>query len=203
MNNKIIQDFINKHKKKMEQPIVRSFLQSKYNYNLFEEAITNPTPENKQILDQTFKSHFKKIKVIDYVSKLIHYYSIDLQKKITLNKQRNVLNLDSTVATKDGDMISKYDIITLDNEDNTYDKFIQNEDNLQSHLSNELLIKSFFKLSKKQIKILNLFYLEEYTNKEIAKILGESEQTISYNHKSAIKKLKQSMQTEKERINNE
>ena len=65
----------------MEQPIVRSFLQSKYNYNLFEEAITNPTPENKQILDQTFKSHFKKIKVIDYVSKLIHYYSIDLQKK--------------------------------------------------------------------------------------------------------------------------
>ncbi|KXI54493.1 MULTISPECIES: sigma-70 family RNA polymerase sigma factor [Bacillus cereus group] len=203
MNNKIIQDFINKHKKKMEQPIVRSFLQSKYNYNLFEEAITNPTPENKQILDQTFKSHFKKIKVIDYVSKLIHYYSIDLQKKITLNKQRNVLNLDSTVATKDGDMISKYDIITLDNEDNTYDKFIQNEDNLQSHLSDELLIKSFRKLSKKQIKILNLFYLEEYTNKEIAKILGESEQTISYNHKSAIKKLKQSMQIEKERINNE
>lgn len=203
MNNKIIQDFINKHKKKMEQPIVRSFLQSKYNYNLFEEAITNPTPENKQILDQTFKSHFKKIKVIDYVSKLIHYYSIDLQKKITLNKQRNVLNLDSTVATKDGDMISKYDIITLDNEDNTYDKFIQNEDNLQSHLNDELLIKSFCKLSKKQIKILNLFYLEEYTNKEIAKILGESEQTISYNHKSAIKKLKQSMQIEKERIDNE
>ena len=57
----------------------------------------------------------------------------------------------------------------------------------KSHLSDELLIKSFCKLSKKQIKILNLFYLEEYTNKEIAKILGESEQTISYNHKSAIK----------------
>ncbi|MGN4444934.1 sigma-70 family RNA polymerase sigma factor [Bacillus cereus group sp. MYBK79-1] len=193
MGTKQIEDYINKHKKKMNEPIVRNFLESKENYDLFKTAIISPTNKNKQLLDQAFQAHFKKVKVINYVSKLIYYYSMDFGKKVNLNAKRNVLNLDTSFEDKDGNQMSRYEILLSDNEDKTHNSFIQDDNNLKNHLSDEVLIEQFSKLSKKQINILNLFYLEQLTNKEIAQLLKESEQTISYHHKNAIKKLKHAM----------
>ncbi|MEK7019330.1 sigma-70 family RNA polymerase sigma factor [Bacillus sp. FSL R9-9410] len=177
----------------MNEPIVRMFLQETEYYGLFENAIINPTDKNRQLLDNAFKSHYKRVKIINYVSKLIHFYSIDFDKKINLNNSRNILNLDTPIEDNHGNQASRYDVLTSENEDTIYNNIIEVEGDLREHLSNEELYIEFKKLSEKQIKILNLFYIEAYTNREIAQLLGESEQTISYNHKSAIKKLKQAM----------
>ncbi|WIY58992.1 sigma-70 family RNA polymerase sigma factor [Bacillus arachidis] len=198
MREKQIEDYLKKHRKRMNEPIVRNFLEKDENFNLFKNAIINPTLTNKKLLDQSFKAHYKQVKVFNYVSKLIHYYSIDFDKKVNLNKQRNLLNLDITVEDNGGNQASIHDVLTSSDEDETYNNVIQEEKYLKNHLSDEVLLSEFNKLSKKQIKILNLFYLKEYTNREIAQMLGESEQTISYNHKSAIKKLKQAMKLELE-----
>ncbi|WP_243526981.1 sigma factor-like helix-turn-helix DNA-binding protein [Bacillus pseudomycoides] len=63
----------------------------------------------------------------------------------------------------------------------------ENQTDLKEHITDELLYKGLNLLSEKQLKILNLYYVYQYNNKQISRILSESEQTISYNHKQALK----------------
>lgn len=193
MGNNQLDVFYEKYQDKLNQPIVESFLREAENYVLFKNAIIDPTEENKQRLDLVFKQHYKKVKMISYISKLIYFYSIDFDKKISLNKQRQLLNLDTPISTEENNTTSKLDILASSKEDLTYLEFENIQEDIQEHISNEVLFASLNLLSDKQLKILKLLYIINYNNKEVAELLGESEQTVSYNHKKAIKKLRQSM----------
>lgn len=193
MGNNQLNVFYEKYQDKLNQPIVESFLREDENYVLFKNAIIDPTEKNKQRLDLVFKQHYKKVKMISYISKLIYFYSIDFDKKISLNKQRQLLNLDTPISTEENNITSKLDVLASSKEDLTYLEFENIQEDIQEHISNEVLFASLNFLSDKQLKILKLLYIINYNNKEVAELLGESEQTVSYNHKKAIEKLRQSM----------
>lgn len=189
--------FYEKYQDKLNQPIVESFLREDKNYFLFKNAIIDPTEENKHRLDLAFKQHYKQVKMISYISKLIYFYSIDFDKKISLNNQRQLLNLDTPISTEENNTTSKLDILTSSKEDLTYLEFENIQKDIKEHISNDILFASLNLLSDKQLEILKLIYIVNYNNKEVAKLLGESEQTVSYNHKKAIKKLRNSMNFKK------
>lgn len=185
-------NFFLHNKKKLDDPIMKNFLQDAAHYNLLIEALNQPCKENKEKLDLAFKKHYKNAKMISYLSKLIHFFSIDIDKKVSQYRKRNILSVDCEDGIKNlnkGKIYQAEPWISSD-KDLTYQEF-QAAQNLKNSISNELLFDSLKILSEKQLKILELKYSNGLTNKEIASVLKESEQTISYNHSKALKKIKE------------
>ena len=50
--------------------------------------------------------------------------------------------------------------------------------------------KGYDRLTKREIKIITLYYLEGYTDKEIARFYGINRQNVNRQRKRGIKKLK-------------
>lgn len=190
MNNIDIDHFYSLYQEKLEDPIMRNFLKDSDNYGLFLNAMEKPTNDNKQLLDKAFKSYFKKVKIISYISNLIYFYSIGFDKKVSINNKRNILNLDKTITNEGENHTTILDLISDDLTDITYMQFEKKQTHLKEHITDELLYEGLSLLSKKQLEILNLYYVHQYNNKQISRILSVSEQTISYNHKKALKILK-------------
>ncbi|MCU5002513.1 sigma-70 family RNA polymerase sigma factor [Bacillus tropicus] len=190
MNNIDIDHFYSLYQEKLEDPIMRNFLKDSDNYGLFLNAMEKPTNDNKQLLDKAFKSYFKKVKIISYISNLIYFYSIGFDKKVSINNKRNILNLDKPITNEGENHTTILDLMSDDLTDITYMQFEKKQTHLKEHITDELLYEGLNLLSKKQLGILNLYYVHQYNNKQISRILSVSEQTISYNHKKALKTLK-------------
>ncbi|MBQ3544959.1 MAG: sigma-70 family RNA polymerase sigma factor [Lachnospiraceae bacterium] len=73
---------------------------------------------------------------------------------------------------------------------NTSDKDLENNEK-------ELIEKALIKLSIKQKEVIYLYYYEEYSIKEISKILKRSESTIQTQLSTARKKMKEILNSEK------
>ncbi|HFK1458757.1 TPA: sigma-70 family RNA polymerase sigma factor [Bacillus cereus] len=190
MNNIDIDHFYSLYQEKLEDPIMRNFLKDSDNYGLFLNAMEKPTNDNKQLLDKAFKSYFKKVKIISYISNLIYFYSIGFDKKVSINNKRNILNLDKPITNEGENHTTILDLMSDDLTDITYMQFEKKQTHLKEHITDKLLYEGLSLLSKKQLEILNLYYVHQYNNKQISRILSVSEQTISYNHKKALKTLK-------------
>ncbi|HHK5552265.1 TPA: sigma-70 family RNA polymerase sigma factor [Bacillus tropicus] len=190
MNNIDIDHFYSLYQEKLEDPIMRNFLKDSDNYGLFLNAMERPTNDNKQLLDKAFKSYFKKVKIISYISNLIYFYSIGFDKKVSINNKRNILNLDKPITNEGENHTTILDLMSDELTDITYMQFEKKQTHLKEHITDELLYEGLSLLSKKQLEILNLYYVHQYNNKQISRILSVSEQTISYNHKKALKTLK-------------
>ena len=63
-------------------------------------------------------------------------------------------------------------------------------DRLENILINIDLEKGYNLLTKRERKIISLYYLEGYKDKEIAKIYGVCQQSVNESRKKGIKKLK-------------
>ncbi|KAB2477756.1 sigma-70 family RNA polymerase sigma factor [Bacillus cereus] len=195
MGSNQIETYCSKYKEKMNEPIVRNFLKDKKNNALFQEAIINPTEENTSMLNSAFSEYYRKVKMINYISNLVYFYSIDFDKRVSLYKKRNLFAL--TVPHDEIDNnLNSLDALTSSEDDLTYKDYenMSKKDDLKDHIDGELLYKALDVLSDKQLKILTLMYLNDHTNKEVAEILGESVQTISYNHNKALAKIKEFME---------
>lgn len=123
------------------------------------------------------------------MSKLIHFYSMDFDKKCNRIKSRELLQIDDSTDRNLEHGPSYFERITSSKMDLTVDSYEKGQRKLKNVIENERLFEVLKKLSTKQIRILELMYIDQYSNKEIALILNESDQTISYNHKAALNKL--------------
>ncbi len=63
-------------------------------------------------------------------------------------------------------------------------------DRLENILINIDLGKGYERLTKRERKVINLYYLEGYKDEEIAKIYGVCQQSVNESRKKGIKKLK-------------
>lgn len=197
MGNDAINEFYIKYEEKFNEPIIQNFLKEEDNLLLFNKALTNPTNENIDELNEAFSDHFKRVKIINYISKLIHFYSIDFDKKTNLNKKRYVLNLDAAPKGSDNSSFTR-DIVISSKEDLTFNYLYYTSDNLKDFINDERIFKAFDVLTTKQIQILNLIYVKNLSNKRIAGLLKLSEQSVSYNHKAALKKIRKEINYKEE-----
>ena len=63
-------------------------------------------------------------------------------------------------------------------------------DRLENILREVDLEKGYERLTKREKKVIHLYYLEGYNDEEIAKIYGVCQQSVNESRKKGIKKLK-------------
>lgn len=170
--------YLKENQDKLNEPIVAYFLRDSNNLTLLQNAIDNPSQENRKKLDDAFREHYTRAKILTYVSKLIYFYSIDYDKRVSVSKKRQILN-----CVTDGDLVSKPTECIFEEKQKDFCEVIENE----------RLYTSFKSLNKEQKRIIELLYLYQMTNNEIAISLDMSKQLVSYYHRTALKKLKKAM----------
>ncbi|MBD8589757.1 sigma-70 family RNA polymerase sigma factor [Peribacillus simplex] len=181
-----VKDLLNKGKI-MVNPLLRGFLEDEEYFSLFEKAILDPTEENKDMVEEVFKSHYEKIRLESYLKNLIRYYSIDFDKKVRKIRGRFTLSLDKPI----GFFESFKDLIVDENAED-FDSEPENK-TLRDEVDNELLVQALDVLTESQYKILDLIYIKNLSKSEIANLINSSPQNISQIHNKAIKKLKKSI----------
>lgn len=181
--------FTTQEREKLKEPIVLNFLKVEANYQKFSAFIESPSPEIKNELDSAFKAYYKRAKVIAYIDKLIHYYSIDLDKRINKYRATQQLILDNPISENESgnttmkDTLPSYEQPMLDSSQLPLEELFEDLN----------LYKAWNSLSDKQKRVLTLKYQYNLKDVEIADIICETKQVISYNHNKAIKVLRQSV----------
>lgn len=111
------------------------------------------------------------------MANLIHYNSINYDKK-----RRAIVNRFP---------------LTLDNDENLESSAMSSYDpepifpDLKDHISDASLFQAYIQLTEQQQKILSLAYIQELNDKDIAEILGSSQQNISKHRLNSLRKLRQ------------
>lgn len=114
---------------------------------------------------------------IKYMANLIHFNSINYDKKRRALVNRFPLTLDNDEGLES--------ILTP-----SYDPEIIPPD-MKDHITDASLFQAYTTLSEQQQKILSLAYVKGLNDKEIAKVLGGSQQNISKHRLKALQKLRQ------------
>ncbi|MCO7127383.1 sigma-70 family RNA polymerase sigma factor [Sporolactobacillus shoreicorticis] len=175
---KCLDEFINSHKNFLNQPIVKSFLNKRENYYLFEQAICYPSYEFQSRVDAEFKKHYRHYQLISYFSNLIYYNSINFDKNIRKRRERERLTIDNN------------QIDYLNQKHIQFDLLYQQSSSLEDHIETPKLYSAIKQLTDRQRKILELIYVHDYKISYIAQLQGSSQQNISQQHKKALEKLK-------------
>lgn len=69
--------------------LVQGFLSEKHHYDLFVEAVYDPSEENRQKVDQAFQQFCMEVRFVDYISKVLWRYARDYREKnMTYHKRQ-------------------------------------------------------------------------------------------------------------------
>jgi RNA polymerase sigma factor (sigma-70 family) len=190
MNNDKFSLFLYEYKKVIkEEPLVKFFLKDPDNYELLKNAVLFPTDENKKKVEDAFSNHQNSIRIQSYFTNLIRYYAIDYDKKTRKGKERYQLTLDKPIS-KNGEESQTFKDILPDK----IDPFkTETNKTLLTEIANEKLYKALDSLTELQYNILELKYVKQLTNIEVANVLNTTPQNISNIHKKALVKLKKYM----------
>lgn len=188
---KIIEDFLNSYHRVIEENnVIRSFLKEEGNFVLVKKAILNPTFQNEKNVDNLFKEHFRHMKLMKYISKLIYFYSIDYDKKINKLNKRFILTLDQEMGDDSSGTLFPKDSI----ESETHLSYeIAFGSSLIENIDEENLQKALNNLTDQQLIILEMIYLKNLSLKEISSFKNTSAQNIANQHRKAIRKLRSNM----------
>lgn len=104
---------------------------------------------------------------IKYMANSIHYNSINYDKKRRAMVNRYPLTLDNDERLESA-VMSSYDSETM-----------PMPPDLKDHITDASLFQAYNKLPEQQQRILSLAYVQQFNDKEIAKVLGGSQQNIS------------------------
>ncbi|MEK4529865.1 sigma-70 family RNA polymerase sigma factor [Paenibacillus sp. FSL H8-0104] len=113
---------------------------------------------------------------IRYMANLIHYNSINYDKKRRLKDSRFSLTLDNDENLESA-LLTVYDSESV-------------PANLKDHITDHSLYQAYDSLSAQQQHILSLAYIQNLNDKEIATILGVSQQNVSKHRLKALAKLR-------------
>jgi RNA polymerase sigma factor (sigma-70 family) len=166
---------------------VESFMSQPEHQELLKEFLTSPSASAEDCLNEAFKAHYFGIRFTSYVSSSLYFHSVNFDKKIRLHRGRQLLTLDQPLG---GD------------EDGTFKEMIPDsgepvtlpEQSLEDAISDDALLAAFRKLTDRQREILDLAYVKEMSDTEIAKILRVSQQAVSKSHRNALARLREELQ---------
>lgn len=180
------QDFKKKNKLFLSEPIVKTFIHYYPEVeDLLKKIITLHDNEALNDLNQKFTEHFYKYRLLSYIAMLSKNFSIDFDKKQKKLKERYQLLFDEKddkfldLLNLAGDKNSSIDNITW--------SFINN-------IEDEKLFSAYHQLAPKERKILELLYVNQYKQNEVARMFNQTPQNINRIHKVILKKLKMNIE---------
>ena len=168
-------------------PIIKNFLNCRKNNKLFSEIINSksPSPEMYEEINKEFKKFYSEVRIVKYLSQLIHFNSINYDKRSRKIRQRNFLLLEGN------DENNNLSIEELNSYNPDFVELILSNDNtIFSHVENPRLYKSLSRLTTKQIKILELCFVYDIRVCDIANMLGVSQQHVYKTLKKSLDKIR-------------
>lgn len=191
--NQSVENYLSKFEKHLQNPVIKSFLEIPENMGLLEEVINNPTNLSKKKLDDKFREFYFKIRFTNYLSQAIYFNAINFDKKVNLFSERNKTILDGQL--NDGDSVTLIDYLAS-KEWQEGQEVWNDSTNIADHLSSYTLFNAIQLLTENQRQLLNLAYIYDLNDSEIAIYLNKSQQAVSRSHKKALKKLKEIIEKE-------
>jgi len=185
----IIERFYEVNKKSLQSGIVRDFLSVKGNEELLKLALIEGTEESKKNLDVRFKEFLLKLRVVKYISNLINYYTIDFDKRNNRRNSRFSLLLD-TPHSNDTEENPTPLIDMMFSSKSSEDAYYESMETLGEWIEDKGLYDIYNSLTDRQKSVLELIYLKDYSNKEVAEFYNVSPQNISSIHSRAIRKIR-------------
>lgn len=156
-----------------ENKAFRSFLNDPENKRIYEKVIESNREDLLIDLNRRFKEFFLEVRLIKYISTIIHNSVIELD--IQARKKAQFLDpYDSALHDK------------LSTQEALGDKKVLFDD--------EVISKAFQSLTNNEKKVITLTYLKELKESEIAKQLNITQQAVSKTKCRALKKLRETMQ---------
>jgi RNA polymerase sigma factor (sigma-70 family) len=186
--NQSVENYLTKFEKHLQNPVIKSFLDIQENMDLLVDVINNPSNVSKKKLDDTFREYYFKIRFTNYLSKAIYFKAINFDKKVNLFLDRNKSILDSQL--KEGDNLTLIDYLVSKEWQEGQEVWIDSS-NIADHLTSYSLYKAIQLLTENQRQLLNLAYIYDLNDSEIAIYLNKSQQAVSRSHKKALKKLRE------------
>ncbi|WP_025683860.1 sigma-70 family RNA polymerase sigma factor [Paenibacillus maysiensis] len=159
--------------------IINEFLNDPEHYALFKESIMSPSDANNKELDEKFKQFFLELRFTTYISSLIHYASIDFDKKQRRIRKRNVLLPEEDSHNLFKDVCTQYEFLK--------DKRTVK---IEDVVTSSKLHKAISLLTEKEKSILSASYVMNCSDTEIAKNNNVSQQAVSKTRTRALKKLR-------------
>lgn len=172
-------------KKLTEDHMIKEFLKIEKNLQLYNKYLLHPTIINKNSLDDSFKEFFIEAKFTSYISSLIRLYSIDFDKRQRRLGKRNIL-------------ISEDEKFNVHAFPSVESEFSLKEARLDDIATSVQLHKAISRLTDKEKKTLLLAYVFEYSDTEVSKLEGVSQQAISKTRLKSLKKIKDFLLNRKE-----
>lgn len=123
-----------------------------------------------------------------YIASLIHFNSINFDKRMRGLNSRYLLTLDSPSAS-DGSETSAL----IDSVESSVPIY-QIEESLEDQISDPKLYKALKKLNARERAIINLSFYYEFNDTQIGKILRVSQQSISKSKKKILLKLRNAIE---------
>ncbi|MGB8001274.1 MAG: sigma-70 family RNA polymerase sigma factor [Anaerobacillus sp.] len=163
---------------------VDSFISHRENQRLIEDFLQQPNAQKEDHLNEAFKAHYFDIRFTSYVSSSLYFHSVNFDKHARKYSERHPLTLDHTVEQEGGSLI---DLVPDPSSDIAP---FTNFSTLTECLENEELLQAFEALTDKQKHILDLAYVQDYSDTDIARVLGVSQQAVSKTHRKALNTLK-------------
>ncbi|WP_160890324.1 sigma-70 family RNA polymerase sigma factor [Halobacillus litoralis] len=179
------------HEKLIKNPLVKKFLEQEEHFNLLIQNLKDPSDENRNMLDSSFREYYTGVKVINYLSKTIHWGAVNFDKKQRREKNRFPLVMDGTVDDDESSLVEGIpsseplvDIQVIENVHNS----------LENKIENERLKIAFSKLTERQKKVLEFVYGNNLTLTKTAHELGITQQGASKIQKKALERLRREME---------
>lgn len=153
--------------------VFKRFLEIEEYNRLYNAYLQEPSSTNADSLNEQFKYFEKLIIRIAYIKKAIRYESRKFDSKVREHNKKYELNLDAPI----NESLAMVDTVQDENSFIQFESIFEND--LESLLSDEILITLLKRLNTKQKQVLYYRYVNELTEKEIAKIYNVSQQAIS------------------------
>lgn len=171
----------------LNNDLVISFLKIPSNKHVYMETISNPTSENMNRLDLSFKQFYFKIRFISHISTTLKFNSINYDKRIRLIQSRFSTTLDAPINSSEGEE-TFLDLLVNEQAENLLGDVIVN-DELDEQVTCPILYDALNSLTKKQKEIINLAYVEGLSDTEIGHRLNKTQQAVSKTHKKALENM--------------
>lgn len=168
----------------VQNRLLQTFLTDEKINKIYLSYLEQPSAYKKDMIEKLFQIHVRKIQLLSYFSKILHFESQKYDKKIRHINNVNQLILDKNVNDGEGT------VLELIEGEQPFDELEFSTD-LELVFEDKHLYKIVSNLSSRQKDVLLLLYVEGLTEIEAAQRLGVTKQSINKTKNQTLKKIKQ------------
>jgi RNA polymerase sigma factor (sigma-70 family) len=171
-----------------KQELLKKFLAIREHQEVWHKFTRDPSPQYEQLLNKAFRKFIFQVRFLKYISTSIRYAAIDFDKRLNRIRNREQLILDQPLEDEERNLLNERWLKT--NDQIVEESFFAISMNFVEAIEDPLIYRALRSLTDRQKLIVTLSFVLKYQDKEIADLLGVSQQSVSKTKKVAIVKIR-------------